>query len=91
MKVKGRYLYWYKGRWVTRQRKHELKYPQKFYAQMATREAVKWGLIKRGLCEVCGISKTQAHHVTYTPPLKIRWLCAKHHREEHGRKPGARK
>ena len=39
--------------------------------------------IERKPCEICGESKTQAHHDDYDKPLAVRWLCLKHHREWH--------
>lgn len=32
-------------------------------------------------CMVCGNKKSEAHHEDYTKPLKIKWLCKKHHVE----------
>lgn len=44
----------------------------------------KKGRIKRGECEVCGEKeRIHAHHPDYQKPLEIKWLCAKHHKEEH--------
>ncbi len=37
-------------------------------------------------CEVCGNEKAQAHHPDYRKPIDVKWLCFKHHREEHGQK-----
>lgn len=34
-------------------------------------------------CEVCGNTRSQAHHEDYTMPLDVRWLCQKHHAEHH--------
>ena len=35
-------------------------------------------------CEVCGTRENiEKHHEDYTKPLKVRWLCRKHHRELH--------
>lgn len=48
-----------------------------------TNRAVKKGLIKKLPCEICGDIKSQAHHEDYRRPLKIKWLCFKHHRELH--------
>lgn len=33
-------------------------------------------------CEVCG-NPGQRHHLDYDRPDDIRWLCTKHHGEEH--------
>jgi hypothetical protein len=34
-------------------------------------------------CELCGASKTEAHHDDYSRPLAIRWLCKTHHTAVH--------
>lgn len=31
-------------------------------------------------CEICGSKDAQAHHPDYSKPLKVVWLCLKHHR-----------
>lgn len=46
-------------------------------------KAVKTGKLTRLPCEVCGASKTEAHHDDYSQPLNVRWLCPSHHREHH--------
>jgi hypothetical protein len=38
--------------------------------------------LNRQPCEICG-GKAEAHHDNYDEPLKVRWLCFKHHREWH--------
>lgn len=45
--------------------------------------ALRSGKIKKGPCEVCGDGDVHGHHDDYTKPLKVRWLCSKHHRERH--------
>lgn len=39
--------------------------------------------LKRQPCEICGVTKAEAHHDDYNKPLEVRWLCFKHHREWH--------
>lgn len=49
-------------------------------------EALKTGKLKKGPCEICGTRRrVQAHHEDYSKPLKVRWLCIKHHHAEHKR------
>lgn len=46
-----------------------------------TRIALKKGIIKRQTsCQVCGTTKNiQCHHLDYSDPLKVEWLCPSHH------------
>ncbi len=44
---------------------------------------VKQGNIKKKPCEVCGSENSEVHHVTYTPPVQIKFLCSKCHGAEH--------
>lgn len=48
--------------------------------------AVLSGKMKRLPCQVCGDPKSEGHHPDYRRPLYVKWLCFKHHREEHGQK-----
>lgn len=42
-------------------------------------------------CAVCGKEPTHGHHYDgYDDPLKVVWLCAMHHGEAHGSRPGQR-
>lgn len=43
---------------------------------------IKIGRIKREKC-FCGETKVHAHHPDYSKPLEVKWLCRKHHVEEH--------
>lgn len=52
-------------------------------ARRKVRNEIVAGRLKRGLCEVCGVAKTQAHHDDYSKPLAIRWLCVQHHADHH--------
>jgi hypothetical protein len=55
-------------------------------ARRYTSMAIKKGYLVRKPCEVCGCEPGQAHHEDYLEPLKITWLCPKHHAELHTRK-----
>lgn len=53
--------------------------------------AIRKGIIKRKPCEICGgdgkcedgRARIHAHHDDYNFPLRVRWLCQKHHHEWH--------
>lgn len=53
--------------------------------------AIESGLLIPQPCEICGRNGTfqdgrrevQAHHDDYNFPLRVRWLCQKHHHEWH--------
>lgn len=62
------------------------KYPEKWRARSQLRYAVRMGKINKLPCEKCGEIKVFAHHPDYSVPLKVVWLCLKHHREEHDNK-----
>ena len=75
--------------------KDEIKRKRKSYGQSnvlktrarwSLKQAVYAGLIKRGVCVVCGKLETDAHHKDYSKPYDVVWLCRKHHmRVEHRR------
>jgi hypothetical protein len=56
-------------------------------AREAVRYALKTGKMRRLPCEVCGTTENvhAHHHEGYAREnrLNVRWLCEKHHREEH--------
>ena len=52
-------------------------------AGQVVRRAVRLGILARKPCEICGNSKSHAHHDNYWEPLAVRWLCPKHHRLQH--------
>ena len=56
---------------------------EKRYAQSCVASALKKGALKKRPCEKCSCKKVDAHHDDYTKPLKVRWLCRKHHLELH--------
>lgn len=43
--------------------------------------AIKRGKLIKSPCEFCKSMKVEAHHDDYRSPLKVRWLCRKHHRQ----------
>lgn len=60
-------------------------------AQNLVEQAINKGILVRKACEICGDfsfakdgrSLIHAHHGDYNQPLKVRWLCQKHHHEWH--------
>src|SRR4249919_2535353 len=62
-------------------------------ARYLVRRALEDGTLVRMPCEVCGSTKSVAHHETYARPLEVMWLCRPHHIERHweiGRPMGPR-
>lgn len=64
-------------------RKRRMLHPDKARANHAVSNAIRNGRLKRESCEVCGKKKSEAHHPDYSKPLSVKWLCLRHHREEH--------
>lgn len=52
-------------------------------AHVITGNAIRDGRLLKKPCKVCGELKVDAHHDDYTKPLKVKWLCKKHHAEHH--------
>ena len=46
-------------------------------------KAIRFGRIKRQNCAECDKSDAEAHHPDYSEPLKVVWLCSKHHKKLH--------
>ena len=61
------------------------KYPEKKRARNRVGLAIFYGKIKKGICDICGGTKVEAHHSDYKKPLEVRWLCPAHHRQIEGR------
>lgn len=64
-------------------REYRLRHPEKVAARSKLNDAIKLGKIERGDCEVCGRADAHAHHEDYSKPLDVRWLCSRHHTDEH--------
>jgi hypothetical protein len=57
------------------------RHVDRFKSRDIMKHALRDGKIIRGICEVCGDPKTEGHHDDYSQPLRVRWLCKKHHQE----------
>ena len=74
---------------IERNLKDKVKNPHKWKARQDLRNAVKQGKIIKPIdCEMSDISsacfgRLQAHHENYNKPLKVKWLCLKHHKYIH--------
>lgn len=86
------YAEWYfktdHGRKVSREvgRCMFIKHREQYRAVAKLNNAIRAGKIIRGNCEVCGEANAQAHHYNgYDGDnwSKVKWLCIKHHKEEH--------
>jgi hypothetical protein len=68
-------------------RRHAQKYreknPEKERAHYRVNYAIKKGLMTRKPCVICGAKITHAHHVDYSKPYDVTWLCHAHHMDEH--------
>lgn len=67
----------------TRQANWRRANPGKYDAHLAVQRAVKAGELEKQSCEVCGIEAVDAHHDQYDEPLRVRWLCRRHHTRLH--------
>ena len=65
-----------KKRWI------EL-HKEKRAAHIALGNALKSGLIKKGVCQICKTADVEAHHFNYKNPLAVIWLCKTHHEMVH--------
>lgn len=61
------------------------RFPERRKALQLMQSAIRHGRLFRGPCEVCGNMRVDGHHEDYSKPLEVRWLCRKHHREEHAK------
>lgn len=65
------------------QRAWKKRNPLAVWAHAATRSAIRRGLLVPRPCTVCGDPKADAHHEQYETPLRVEWLCRRHHRQHH--------
>lgn len=73
-------------KYKARRRDYERRYKQqnigKLRAKWKVAYAIKRGVFSKGVCEVCGTNKVDAHHDDYARPLDVRWLCHEHHMQQ---------
>lgn len=68
------------------QQKRRKTFKGKNTARQKVNNAIRDGRLNKLPCEECGEIKVEAHHVDYRSPLKIKWLCRKHHLKKHNKK-----
>ena len=62
--------------------------PAKVHAHSVIWEHIRTGRLTPKVCEVCGNSKTHAHHDDYSKLLEVRWLSSRCHRKYHATEKG---
>jgi hypothetical protein len=65
------------------QSRYNAKNRIKRLAKDAIHNAIKAGKMIKQPCKICGKKIVEGHHQNYSYPLKVVWLCKKHHLEEH--------
>lgn len=55
----------------------------KYRARDKMKYEIEAGRLIRKSCELCGNEKADGHHIDYSRPLDVIWLCRKHHMEQH--------
>jgi hypothetical protein len=68
---------------TSRQERWRARNPLKTWAHMATRSAIRRGLIQKRPCAECGDPDAEAHHSDYRRPLKVMWYCRACHKKHH--------
>lgn len=56
---------------------------RKANARATANVSVRRGRLLRLACESCGALHAEKHHVDYSQPLNVRWLCRPCHLKEH--------
>ena len=59
------------------------KYELQARAYKLMAEALRDGRLIRQPCLVCGNPRSEGHHPDYRFPLKVHWLCTRHHSQVH--------
>jgi len=59
------------------------KHPEIVRCYKIYNKALRNRTLKKKPCQICGNPKSEGHHEDYSKPLKVIWLCDKHHREVH--------
>lgn len=60
-------------------------YGQKERARAILKTYVRRGQVARLPCADCGSVVVEAHHLDYSDPFLVQWLCRPHHRQRHAK------
>jgi hypothetical protein len=63
------------------ERNSKKRYPEKQKARNMVLTALANGKLVKKPCKICNELKVEGHHEDYSKPLKVVWLCKKHHVE----------
>lgn len=64
-------------------KRFQIDEPEKYKARNSANYAKKIGKLQPKPCSVCGNLEINMHHNNYSEPLKVVWLCRKHHKRLH--------
>lgn len=67
------------GKAIIYKRRSVAKYPEREEARKQVAKALYRKELIQQDCVFCGETNTEAHHWDYKQPLKVTWLCRKHH------------
>lgn len=71
---------------LQRHKEYLQQHPEKTAARLATRKAIRDGVLVPQDCEGCGTTKNiEAHHSDYSNHLDITWFCRRCHQKHHAR------
>ena len=62
---------------------YRAKYPNKYKTHNLVSNCIRDKKLFAKPCEICGCTKSVAHHDNYLLPLSVRWLCQAHHKQWH--------
>jgi hypothetical protein len=54
----------------------------KAWVRAATAKLIRQGKLMQRPCDICGARETLVHHIDYSDPEHIKWLCKRHKSEE---------
>jgi len=65
------------------QRQYRIRNRDRIRSRRAVHIALRAGTLVKSPCQLCGDPIVEAHHDDYSRPLRVRWLCKKHHERVH--------